>query len=725
MNQAKTILALLVAAQTAFLCSTFRQWSSMGVIVALVMTVVWVRSAQRSSANPAAFEAAQKHPPRPAFLVACMVILLAVAMATRSSGLWNENPNFLFIIVDIFAHFSLMATLLLWALRPITGHMLMLFLGLALLLLCGAAGGATASLAAQTSIGLMACLGFMTASKIILGSTSQENAGTQRWLTRASNVGGRRRQRVLIATTIALLMVTGAVASVTDHFLPAVRNDLQDRLESTIQATQPERMIGGMRYVRGSRLGSIREHLSFNPNAVVLTIYSKQRPGYLRGTVFDLYEENRWSAVADQVLPENQKNRSLRDRVIDPLGPGKVTLRSAQGTVKLNKFKLASSETQDVAKFEIVGDPMRGNRTFLPLSTRWVEARSRQLTVNHHGVVRLGIDITRPYVAGAESRPAQEKMSANRRKVMTYLLPQYQRQLQPFSDEIFQGFDTTDQKAAAIRNHFQQHFDYGLRQPNRPPSADPLIFFLKTRHEAHCEYFATATVLLLRSVGVPARYATGYVSDEEGDESYQWVAKNRDAHAWAEAYDDQTQRWFAVETTPGRQYQAVTPPGASAGASQADDLENSGARDGSDPFYIRWWRSVLSFRMSDALFFVFRYSQIAVLVGLVLWWVRRLRRKGESELDQQERHSRKMLTKADRLFKKQGWVRGKSETLHHFADRVDQDLESRSSTTLEAGTLETNHHRSEKDETLIQASQWLRRFADARYQGKTPPAWDG
>ncbi len=67
-------------------------------------------------------------------------------------------------------------------------------------------------------------------------------------------------------------------------------------------------------------------------------------------------------------------------------------------------------------------------------------------------------------------------------------------------------------KIQAIRQYFARDFTYSLNPPRRRlnPQQPWLSYFLLTSHCGHCEYFATATVLLLREAGIPARYVTGY-----------------------------------------------------------------------------------------------------------------------------------------------------------------------------------------------------------------------
>jgi hypothetical protein len=72
--------------------------------------------------------------------------------------------------------------------------------------------------------------------------------------------------------------------------------------------------------------------------------------------------------------------------------------------------------------------------------------------------------------------------------------------------------------------------------------------FLLHSRSGHCEYFATATVLLLRELGIPARYAVGYAVHENSGNGY--VVRDRDAHAWCLVWNPETKTWEDFDTTP-------------------------------------------------------------------------------------------------------------------------------------------------------------------------------
>jgi len=79
-------------------------------------------------------------------------------------------------------------------------------------------------------------------------------------------------------------------------------------------------------------------------------------------------------------------------------------------------------------------------------------------------------------------------------------------------------------------------FEYSLRGPPRDPSLDPIEDFIVNNPVGHCEYFATALTLMLRSQGIPARMIVGYKCDEWNDLGKFYQVRQLHAHAWVEAY---------------------------------------------------------------------------------------------------------------------------------------------------------------------------------------------
>ena len=101
---------------------------------------------------------------------------------------------------------------------------------------------------------------------------------------------------------------------------------------------------------------------------------------------------------------------------------------------------------------------------------------------------------------------------------------------------------------AIVHDYFKRDFNYSTYQARRAVLTTPLADFLLNTRAGHCEYFATASALLLRAAGVPARYATGYSVQEWSPLENGYVARLRHAHAWVRAYVDGA--WIDFDTTP-------------------------------------------------------------------------------------------------------------------------------------------------------------------------------
>ena len=112
------------------------------------------------------------------------------------------------------------------------------------------------------------------------------------------------------------------------------------------------------------------------------------------------------------------------------------------------------------------------------------------------------------------------------------------------------------EKLSTLKLWFAEHFRYTRYlsiDSNRPGSKTPstaLSTFLRKTRAGHCEYFATATTLILREAGVPTRYAIGYAVMEYDRRREESVIRGLHGHAWCRVWDEAHQRWFDFDTTP-------------------------------------------------------------------------------------------------------------------------------------------------------------------------------
>ena len=117
-----------------------------------------------------------------------------------------------------------------------------------------------------------------------------------------------------------------------------------------------------------------------------------------------------------------------------------------------------------------------------------------------------------------------------------------------------------------IEQFFAENFRYSTwLEASSPFAPTPLSAFLTRTRAGHCEYFASATTLLLREAGIAARYATGFSVQEKsaGDD---YLVRERHAHAWTRAWiggawvdiDTTPPQWFGVEGANGGAWESLS-----------------------------------------------------------------------------------------------------------------------------------------------------------------------
>jgi protein-glutamine gamma-glutamyltransferase len=106
------------------------------------------------------------------------------------------------------------------------------------------------------------------------------------------------------------------------------------------------------------------------------------------------------------------------------------------------------------------------------------------------------------------------------------------------------GYD----KARAIESYLRESYGYTLDLKAGGP--DPLADFLFNVRVGHCEYFATAMAVMLRTQGVASRVVNGFLPGEYNEAAGAFTVRQSDAHSWVEVYFPQTQSWVTFDPTP-------------------------------------------------------------------------------------------------------------------------------------------------------------------------------
>src|SRR6266853_1888491 len=103
-------------------------------------------------------------------------------------------------------------------------------------------------------------------------------------------------------------------------------------------------------------------------------------------------------------------------------------------------------------------------------------------------------------------------------------------------------------KSLALEAYLRTHYGYTLDLTGTPPP-DPLAYFLFQKRAGHCEYFASAMTVMLRSLGIPARLVNGFLTGEYNDVGGDFIVRASDAHSWVEVFFPSI-GWLTFDATP-------------------------------------------------------------------------------------------------------------------------------------------------------------------------------
>ena len=131
------------------------------------------------------------------------------------------------------------------------------------------------------------------------------------------------------------------------------------------------------------------------------------------------------------------------------------------------------------------------------------------------------------------------------------------------AQNVTKGYRTRYDAALATENYLQTQFGYTLEL--KAGGADPLADFLFNVREGHCEYFATAMVMMLRTQGIAARLATGFQQGDYNETADIFVVRQRHAHAWVEVYFPGEEVWVPFDPTPAAGQELSGTPAGIAG----------------------------------------------------------------------------------------------------------------------------------------------------------------
>lgn len=127
-------------------------------------------------------------------------------------------------------------------------------------------------------------------------------------------------------------------------------------------------------------------------------------------------------------------------------------------------------------------------------------------------------------------------------------LPSLSPRIGRLARQLTQGVTDPWEQARRIEAYLKANYQYTL-QMRDPGGREPVEHFLFHERRGHCEYFASAMVVLLRTLDLPARLVNGFLPGEWNDFGGYYLVRKRDAHSWVEMYSPGV-GWLSFDPTP-------------------------------------------------------------------------------------------------------------------------------------------------------------------------------
>ncbi len=266
---------------------------------------------------------------------------------------------------------------------------------------------------------------------------------------------------------------------------------------------------------------------------------------YWEARVYGTYEANQW-------LTDLNSTHNLTPDSIDLNQPG----ADVRTVVTFTFFPHVP-----ISNLYVVPEPLSVN---LPTQAT--------MTINPDGTVNFGILMSKGFVHPGEQyivRSAIDSMTTTELMEAGTSYPQWvldeylqlpstiTSRTRELAKDIASGFSNPYDIANAITNYLRNNIEYNQSISQPPPNQERIDWFLFDYQKGFCNYYASAEVILLRSLGIPARMGVGFaqgereippilqqpgssispnITKEQISETSSYIVRQKDAHAWPEVY---------------------------------------------------------------------------------------------------------------------------------------------------------------------------------------------
>ncbi len=387
---------------------------------------------------------------------------------------------------------------------------------------------------------------------------------------------------ILAAAAVSVLLAAARYGRESAESIVKMQDEVlsyQFALEKQISEYAP-------RWLTGQRSGQISNKQPKYEEKEVISVTSNRMPAqnvYLRGYVGDTYRNGNWT---------NRSQMEFEDKISDKLSAADQT---QAGSYILNLFYQTQLSVLSAgrSKYTIRYLDTEEDYAYLPYMTNLEHVSKNGRTVGplllnadamiyREGADTLYLEVITPYeilrdaLIGTEYRENRAIESCYSGYLSQYLrVPKGLPGIRELGNTLrqrlaseYKGIAETAsivetaqiQAASLVREALFQRADYSLELDRLPFGEDVVEYFLFDSGKGFCEHYASAGVLLLRMMGIPARYVSGYVIKpgefvRQSDTEYTAVVMDSAAHAWAEVFIEHV-GWVPVEMTEGRAYAA-------------------------------------------------------------------------------------------------------------------------------------------------------------------------
>jgi hypothetical protein len=349
--------------------------------------------------------------------------------------------------------------------------------------------------------------------------------------------------RALGLTSALVAIGTLAIGSVIFFSLPRFTAGYLSAL-----SLQPKLMTGFSDNVTLGEIGEIQKS-----HAVVMRIHVDGEPGrgdgmHWRGMVLTNFDGRRWFTPAREQI---------------------AFFPDADGTYRVNMAPLPAGDSYQLS-YTVLMEPLASDAIFVAPRIESLRGRfandvdrvgptrrtsfllvdpTESLSNPSHNDTKVRYEATSniPNVPPAQLRVTSAVFPASLAAI--YLqVPPLDPRIKQLAQQITANAPTEYDKTAKIEQYLKAHYTYTL-DLRGPRTADPLAHFLFTGRAGNCEYFAAAMTVMLRDVGIPARYVGGFLSGEYNDVGGDWIVRASDAHVWVEVFFPGF-GWITFDPTP-------------------------------------------------------------------------------------------------------------------------------------------------------------------------------